>query len=350
MPGGNMVADLAIKMNGLSVPLAVYADVRSVTVHDDIDALSMFTIELNNWDPDTLQFSWSDSRLFAVGGDVQISLGYMDEVHPVMSGEIVSLEPTFSSDRAPALTVRGYDHRHRLGRGRKTRSFSKMKDSAIAQQVATGAGLIAKVTDTKVALEHVSQANQSDLEFLRTRARLIGYEVFVRDKTLFFRPPQHTARPAHQLQVGSDLAEFAPRLSTLGQVGSTSARGWDVKKKQAVVSKATSMADPPMGTTAGPRNSDKAFGKSERVTVDTPLDTSARGDQLARGSYLPMALSYIEGEAEGPGVADLQAGTVVQIGGAGKTFSGSYYVTSVVHTFDSGRGYRTAFYVRRNAA
>ena len=91
------------------------------------------------------QVSWSDSSLFAIGNEVEIWLGYVGDLHKVMLAEITSLEPVFTADQPPPLTVRGYDHRHRLARGRKTRTFAKMKDSAIASQIAREAGLRAQV-------------------------------------------------------------------------------------------------------------------------------------------------------------------------------------------------------------
>jgi Bacteriophage probable baseplate hub protein len=174
MPSSD-VADASIRVNTTPLPLAAWSDIRSVTVQEDLDAMSMFSIELYNWDDQLLRYPWSDSPLFAVGNQLQISLGYVDNVRPVMLGEITSLEPRFAGEELPMLTVRGYDHRHLLARGRKTRAFKQMSDSAIASQVAREAGLRANVTNTGAALAHVLQSNQSDWDFLQQRARLLGY-------------------------------------------------------------------------------------------------------------------------------------------------------------------------------
>ena len=50
------------------------------------------------------------------------------------------------------------------------------------------------------------------------------------------------------------------------------------------------------------------------------------------------------------GQPELQADTVVAITGAGQTFSGRYYVTSVTHTVTLDQGYQTFFTVQRSAA
>lgn len=348
-----MVPDLDIKVNGARLPTAAENDIQSVTVVEDLNALSMFTLVLYNWDQEKLAVSWSDAKLFAIGADMRISLGTVDDLHPVMTGEITSLEPAFTADEPPTLTVRGYDHRHRLARGQKTQTFAKMKDSAIASQVARAAGLRAQVEDTKINLEYVVQHNQTDLEFLRKRARLNGYEVYVRDKVLYFQSPQHARPPAATLRIGEDVTEFTPRLQTLAQVGELSVRGWDVTAKQALVGRAGAGTESTLmgGKSSGPARAKRAFGKADAVSVDVPVPTKAQADGMARQLFDERALNFIQGEVEcATGHPELHAGTVVGIQGAGTTFSGAYYITSVTHSMTNGEGYRTRLEVRRNAS
>jgi phage protein D len=342
--------DFNIRIIGADLPYAARTDIRSVTVQEDLDALSMFTLELYNWDDEQLRVSWSDSPLFSVGKEVEIWLGYLGDLHKVMLAEITSLEPTFSADQPPTLIVRGYDYRHRLARGRKTRTFTKMKDSAIASQVALEAGLRAQTQDTKVSLPHVVQSNQTDLEFLRKRARLIGYEVYVREKVLYFQPPQTTESAAIELSIGGDLIEFAPRLSALGQVSEVAVRGWDVKHKQEIVGKVgAGDGHAMMGASFGPNTAQRAFGRASVSSVRQPVQSRAEADQIALGRYNDMAMTFIQGDATCEGRPQLRAGAVVDIAGAGKTFSGPYYITSVTHTLTQEAGYQTQLTVQRNA-
>jgi len=341
--------DLSVRVNGSSLPAAAQADLRSVTVQEDLQALSMFTLELHNWDDELLQVSWSDSPLFAVGNEVEIWLGYVGDLHKVMLAEITSLEPAFTAGQTPLLMVRGYDHRHRLARGRKTRTFVQMKDSAIASQIAREAGLRAQVDDTKLTQRYVIQSNQSDWAFLQRRAGLLGYEIFVREKVLYFRWPKSAAQPADKLSLGADITEFSPRLSSLAQASDVAVRGWDVKEKKAV--NGTARAAPALGgPPSGPATVRRAFGAASMVVVGQPAHTLGEASPIAQGWFNTMALSYVEGNAVAHGRPRLQAGTVVDISGAGQTFSGSYYVTSVTHTMTSEHGYQTSFTVQRNAA
>ena len=345
-----LVPDFQLRLNGAPCPLDAQADVASVVVEEGVDTLSTFEIQLYNWDPDRLRVSWSDSRQFAPGVEVEIALGYLDDVRPMMSGEITSLEPVFSADRPPMLTVRGYDHGHRLARGRKTHAYLQLTDTAIAQQIATRAGLrgtgIHRVSNVN---EYVLQGNQTDLEFLRRLARRNGFEVFVRDRGLHFRPPPVDGAPALTVDV-EELSEFSPRLNLFGQVPKSTVRGWDPQRMQTVIGSATVRQLTPMGLRTGGAQSQTLFGAVTDTVVDVPIAVQAEADALATGRIQVRTLSFVQGEAEGAGHPGLRAGVVVEITGAGTTFSGRYYIPSVTHSITPDQGYRTSFDVRRNAS
>ena len=342
MPRGSL-PDLSVRVNSAALPVAARADLRSVTVQEDLQVLSMFTLELHNWNDKLLRVSWSDSPLFAVGNQVEIWLGYVGDLHKVMLAEVTSLEPVFSAESPSVLMVRGYDYRQRLARGRKTRTFAQMKDSAIADQVAREAGLRSQVQDTKVTHGYVIQSNQSDWEFLLRRASLIGYEMYVRDKVLYFRPPQSAAQPARTLSLGQDITEFSPRLSSLTQDSEVAVRSWNVKEKKAVI------AAERAGRAVGRR--DRAPGvRNLQPDHYRPAGPGRRRSRpVAAGQFNAMSLAYVEGDVVAFGQPRLRAGTVVNITGAGRTFSCRYYVTSVTHTLTLEQGYQTSFTVQRNA-
>lgn len=344
------VPDFDVRINGTSLSEEAKADVIVLAVHEDVGAPGMFTMQLYNWDREKLQVKWVDDRTFAEGNEVQVQMGYLDGLETLLVGEVTGLEPAFSADDF-TLTVRGYDLRHRLLRGRKTRSFVQMKDSDIARQIAIDAGLRAQAQDSKVKLDYVLQHNQTDMEFLQARARRIGYEVVVEDKTLHFRLPQTARKEVLTLSLEEQIVEFYPRLTTMTQVGQIEAHGWIPKEKKAVVGQAgvgketTKMG----GRISGPQSAKQAFGSASSGSVRSPVFSQAEADQMALGRFNDMALAYINGEGVCLGLTALRAGVVIKIEGLGKRFSGLYYVTSATHTVSPKRGYRTAFTVRRNA-
>lgn len=351
MRAENLVPVFRVKINGSDIPPRAAADLVTATVHEDVDAPGMFTLQLINYDMARLEVTWSDDKLFNEGNAVEIQMGYVDNLTTIFEGDITGLEHEFSSDEVPKLTVRGYDRRYRLLRGRKIRSYTQMKDSDIARKIAGELGLIAKVEDSRVKLDYVLQHNQSDMDFLQERARRIAYEVVVEDKTLHFRPRQNAAKNALTLR-SLDLIEFYLRSTVLNQLSQVEVRGWDLKEKSAIIGKADKgeIATTMDGSTTGPAAADRAFGKAVSASVDRPVFSQAEADQIALGGINEMALAYITGEGVSIGRTDLRAGTVIRIEGLGKRNSGLYYVTSTTHTYTPARGYRTRFSVRRNAA
>jgi len=347
-----LVPDFAVSVDGAPLPHEARGDVLSIHVEQRLDTLSMFTITMDNWDAEQQRITWSDSGTFSPGAEVAISLGWLNQIAPVMIGEVTGIEPRFAGDAPPRVTIRGYDLGHRLTHTWRTLAFATMKESDIVRKVATGAGLRAEVEDSKVVLAHVMQSNQTDLDFLRSRARAYGWEVFVRDKTLHFRPPATTGPPAQVLSVGAEIAEFSPRLSAMGQVAGVTTRGWDLKTKQEISSTASSgQVAPPTGAkSSGPATAKRSFGAGNLVSTDAAPTVTGQAESMSRGRLIRSALGFVRGDASGAGLPRLLAGTVVRIAGAGTRFSGAYYVTAVTHSLDAETGFRTSFEVRRSGA
>jgi uncharacterized protein len=353
MPGSpGSVEDVAVLVNGVPLSSDAILHLVEVTVDEDVSVPSLFILRIAEADDLRRSFRWvDDESLFAIGNTVEVGFPHAGGVAKVINGEITALEPEFAAGGRPSLTVRGYDRRHRLQRGRKTRTFVQRKDSDIARQIASEAGLTAQVTDSGVVLDYVLQNNRTDLELLQERAAQIGWEIVVENKTLFFRPAGNAASEALSLTLYQDLSEFSPRLSTAGQVGKVTVRGWDVKNKQTI----ESTANHPVSLMGGRQRRQSgadlvgAFGAAALVAVERPVASQAEADQIARGLFNRMALELITGEGACDGRADLRAGKVIGLCGLGKRFSGSYYVTRAIHRYSADHGYETRFQVRRTA-
>ncbi len=352
-PDNPLVADFDVIINGAPLPVEAAAYVAGVSVDESIDLPSMFTLEMIGSDAQEQTIPWiDDQKLFAIGNVIEIKLGYVDDLETLLIGEITALEPEFVFNRLPGLTVRGYDRRHRLQRGRKTRTFVQQKDSDIAAQIASEAGLTAQAEDSGTVHDYVLQANQTDLEFLHERASRIQYEVIVEDKTLSFRPVANAQGEVLTLTMDDDLLEFYPRLSSLGQVSEVTVRSWSSKDKKELISQAK--AGDEVSTMGGQQSGaalvEGAFGAAIEQWSTYPVATQAEADQMARARLNDRVLELISGEGACWGRTDVRSGKVIKIDGLGQRFSGQYYVTGVIHRYSSQGGYETHFTVRRNAS
>jgi len=345
-----LAPEFRIEIDGTEVPEKFRADLVSVRVLEDVHATGMFSFTLSCWDNAQMKVKWIDDELLNEGKTVTIYMGYRDQIKKLFTGEINGLEPDFNTEEAPALTVRGYDRAHRLMRQKKTKSYLQMKDADIAWQIASEVALTPEVEDTKVTLEYVLQHNQTDLEFLQARAARIGYEVFVVDTKLYFRPRRTGGDSDVTLRREIELLEFYPRSTTLNQVQEVAVQAWNPKQKKEILGKCTpGGVKNTMGSSNGPSIAEQRFEGSTTTAVRLPVLSQQEADELASGMLNELALAYITGEGVCIGSNDLRPGKLVTIEGIGRRFSGSYYVTSAEHSYLPHRGYRTAFTVRRNA-
>jgi phage protein D len=269
----------------------------------------------------------------------------------LIAGEVTGLEADFDASGSH-LIVRGYDHSHRLHRGRRTETYRNVTDSDVARTVAQRAGLeLGRISETATVHRHVSQANISDWELLSTRAKEIGCEFGVVDGKFEFRKPADAGEAPEagdlasedplQLVLGADLESFGARVTSAGQVKEVMVRGWDPSRKEAVVGTAparTVSASLPLE----PADLASRFGDPRHVAVDRPLSSQEEVDESAKAIGEQIASSFAEAEGIARGNPKLSAGASISVGLTGAPFEGLYTITSSRHVFDTD-GYKTHF-------
>src|SRR5262245_36597031 len=130
-----LAPEFRLRIGGRSLPASAAADLICVTVEEDVQVPGMFTCQFVNWDMNKRQVTWSDDESVGLGNEIAVEMGYTNALETLITGDVTSIEPDFVNDRAPTVTIRGYDRRHKLMRGRKTRSFTARKDSDIASAI-----------------------------------------------------------------------------------------------------------------------------------------------------------------------------------------------------------------------
>jgi phage protein D len=341
-----------ILINDVEIPPELKADVLDIKVCHYIEGPDTFDIAVNMLNSHEPELKWVDHDYFTPGNKIEIKLGYVDEYESIFSGEITALHPRYFSDDAPRMSVQGYDRLHRFRRGKKTRSFLQMKDSQIAEQVASEVGLTPEVEDTEIVHNYVVQNNLSDIDFLLERARRIRYEVIVEDRTLKFRKAANHLGNTVALEYMRDLKHFFPRLSTLRQVSEVKVRGWNPASKEAIlgVARAGDETTRMEGSDTGSAIAESAFGKTTASIVNIPVDSQAEAEQIAKAKFNDMNIELICGDGEAVGNTAIRAGATIKIIGLGDRFSGLYYIKSSEHVLGPQVGYITKFNAVRNAS
>jgi phage protein D len=323
---------------------------EQVVVDQQLHLPDMFVIRLRDGAHDILKKNGIE-----IGSKISIATAALGEQvsQPLMTGEVTALEAEYDHAGSHAI-ARGYDPTHRLQRGRGTRTYKNCKDSDVARKVATECGLdIGTIDESSTVHDHVSQVNLSHWDFLKARAREIGFEISVADGKFNFKRPKPSSQAPKagklsstdplQLVLGQDLLEFSPRVTSAEQVDEVRVRGWDPRAKAAVVGTARA------GTVSaklsvGPGDLAGKFKAQPHVTVDRPLSSQSEVDATAKAIAEQIGSAFAEAEGMARGNPRLKAGVAVSVGLVAESFVGRYTLTRTRHVFDE-LGYRTRFTV-----
>lgn len=335
--------DFLIKIQGLTLESDVTRAVIDLTYDNDLDTADIFTLRLNNAD---LRFT--DSALFNVGKAVEIHMGYVGNLHPMMLGEISAVNPSFPQGGAPTLTITGYDKSHRLRQNRPARfAFRYMNDSAIAAQIAAENLLIPVVDPAPMPIRESVQQTGSDWALLKELADRNFFHVYVYWDKLYVRLPRPQTEMV-TLKWGKNLSSFSSRLSTSGQFGIQEVRGYDYKLAQKIVTILPAIA---LGTDLddiierlGSSFIDQLVNFGKYVIRDQPVENYLDATVLAKSILMQLLQGLYEGSGNCIGIPELRAGDMVEIRGVGKRFSGKYTLSKVTHTINES-GYQTRFEV-----
>ena len=331
-----------IKINGYAVDTSSEGYVEEVVVDDDLNLPATFTLTLRS----------VDDSPYHIGHSVEISPQSPLIQKPLVKGEITTITGDYDSS-GRRLHIRGYDVSHRLHRGRQTRTFANVTDSDICRRIASDAGIeIGKIDPTDTTHDHVSQANQSNWDFLKAIAKAIGYVVSVDDGKLNFQKPTDSSDAPdegslletvqYKLVYGQDLIEYRPRLSSAEQVGQVEVRGWDRENKRELVGQAQAATTAVQISNVTPGSVAQPFGSPTFVHADHPGETSDEIDAAAKALAEHISSSFAEAEGMAVGNGDLRAGTAVNISGVANDFCGRFVLTHTRHVFNV-HGYRTHF-------
>ncbi|HSM23283.1 MAG TPA: VgrG-related protein [Anaerolineaceae bacterium] len=345
-----MTEKIIITIDGIK-QTTLLDDLLEVVVDTSLTMPSMFSLLIHDdEDNKTSKMKYIDSDTFKIGSMVKISIS-TDELpfesgvvkEELITGEITAIEPIFSAGGPIMLKIRGYDKSHRLTRGKKSRTFLKKKDSDIMSQIAGEAGLSYSGDATTIVYDYLMQHNQTDWDFLLSRSRRIGYQLFFHNGKLNFLKigSEVSGSKPGKLTWGLNLRKFEPRVSVVGQVSGTTVTGWDIKTKKEISGQEKSVVNvvPKIGlnVTSGGDYAKKSFGEAVDYADNILATTADMAKGVATGAKILAESTFIQAQGECAfGDPRLIAGKMIEVDGIGTRFSGKYHVTEAQHEFSAG--------------
>ena len=354
VPPGIVAAEAALTVEGEAQP-RLSAALLALTVTETTEGLYRCEARFGNWGdrgqgPDYLYF---DRTLLDFGKTLTVSLGAGLEDATVFTGRISALEGQYPAGEPPQIVVLLEDAAQGLRQTRRTRTFEHLSDRAVFEKIAQDHGLRADIDLEAPTCPVIAQLNQSDLAFLRDRARRLGAEIWVDGTTLHVQGRRQRQQRNDQLTLvfNRGLLEFSVIADTANQATQVVVSGWDVQAKRRLEHTAT---DRTLGSELGQDTSAagivrQAFGERiDRMVQHMPL-TSAETQAIAEASFRAQARRFVVGTGKARGDARLRVGRAIALMGLGPLFSGTYYLSEVHHCFSRrpGGGYTTDFVVER---
>jgi phage protein D len=349
-----------IVVQGTELLHGASVDVLSVSVTDSFDRADSFNFTMRERHPEHgrlfaggAELQWLDSDVFQEGNEVEIHLGYAGDLHLMLRGEITAVTPSFPESGQPTLRVEGFSLYHALQRQRRREPFESATDSGIAREIAGAMGLTAEVDETEAEHPLFSPKGANYAQILQERASRIGYEVTIKDRTLYFQQPCYLSNPspALTLEWGRNLRSFNPRLSTHNMVTQVTVRASQTsqgRSKEPLVGEARAGDERvKMGSETGNQIAQRVFGENSVLIEDHSVASAQEANEIALAQLEARALGFITGTGASIGDPQLRARTVIELIGLGRGFSGRYYVTSTTHSVNTS-GYQTNFEVKRN--
>lgn len=316
-------------------------------VAEDVTGLYRCEARFGNWGEvnGSAGFLYFDRAVLDFGKPFVVKLGDA----PIFDGRIMGLEAEFPDGRGAELTVLAEDRLQDLRMTRRTRTFTDLDDAGVIRQIATDHGLTANVNLQGPTHKVLAQVNQSDLAFVRERARSVGAEVWVDGKTLHVKPRASRSGAPLRMTHGKELREITVLSDLAQQRTAVTVTGWDVAGKQAVKHDATDQVvqgELDQGTSGARLLKDKIGERKDTFAHMVPM-TSREAQDRAEAAFRAQARRFLTARGVAEPNGKLRVGTHVDLQGLGPMFSGKYYLAEVAHVFDGKKGIRTEFRAER---
>jgi phage protein D len=320
-------------------------------VEENVEGLYHAELTLANFDKagSGFGFVYFDRTVLDFGKPITIQMGTGAASATIFTGTITALEGRFPHVRPPEILIKAEDRLQDLRMTRRTRTFENVSDADLFQQIASQQGLQANIDASGPTYPVLAQVNQSDLAFMRERARAVDAELWVQDTQLSVVSRSKRQTNAFTLTYGQGLFEFSCMADLVDQATGFTVSGWDVTEKQTLSYNATSsaLAGELNGDLGGSAVLQQALGQRNQQVVHQMPFTAQETQALAEAYYRRWARRFVTGSGIADGDGRIQAGTNLTLNGLGPLFEGNFYVTAARHLFDPKAGYRTWFAVER---
>lgn len=338
--------------NGISAKdLGIDRNIYSVVLSERDDGTSSIKMEFSMSGLDIL-----DDINFKEGTKISISIGNITTgAFSKRNFILTKVMSSFPSITRSKIILMGIDSLVKLSVDEEREYFRNIKDSDVAAEIAKKHGLKFDVEDTITLYPQITQANETDIQFLRRRAMLYGYQVFVLDNTLHFHSPRikkidgtlsykrvgnileflSIQEIAHRTSFDIRSSVFDPESGEI--INTNSVIGSDFVSEEEITPRninrfrdATEISNTPVKYIIG---SGIEYTGDELRTITESISRASRFSIMLDGRA--RAAEFI------------RPNTLINFDSIGK-YSGLYFIKEATHTISTSKGYIVDFKARKS--
>ena len=258
------------------------------------------------------------------GKQLTVSLGPDGHQRKVFDGAISAIEAVFADGQSPLAVIFAEDALMKLRMTRRLRTYTNVTDADLASSVADDHGLRAEVDVDGPRYDVVQQLNQSDLAFLRERARLVQAELWADGRTLHMA--SRPKRPGTELTLVQPNQLLSVRLCAdlAHQRSEVVVTGYDASAADVIDERAQSDAIEAeiSGGRTGPQVVEKALGATTTLRVREAALTGQEAQAWARAEMLRRARRFVSVTGTTRGTPDMMVGSRLTLQQVGAPFEG----------------------------
>lgn len=289
---------------------------------------------------------------------VKVNVG-SGSAEPLIDAYVIETNADFSNQPGRSLLrVVAMDPTVLMNLEEKVRPWPNMADSDIASSIFGEYAFTAQVEQTQPSrqeVDHTTIQRGTDIQFLRQLASRNGYECYVETNPQGGQPAAHFHKPRLEQSAqgvlsvnmgqATNVNKFKARYDMLRPT-TAQVTGLDVETRSDQPAQVESLSQRGLG------NAPALNGDRRRKVLLSQTGLAQTGElQALAQAVVDRSAWAITAEGELNTVAYggvLRAKRPVEVRGAGRQFSGTYYVERVLHTL-RGDGYTQRFTLSRNA-
>ncbi|UFH59981.1 phage late control D family protein [Sulfurovum mangrovi] len=327
----------------------------SVEIDKTLDGADTCTFSIS--DAIDLEFKPKKADLFELGDTIEVHIGYADshqeksDLSILFQGVITNINWNFSEGEYLDISVEAKDYSFLMMKHAYKKVIRDTTASEIVKKIVSEVygNLFAedkrKIVSTEVMYDQIENQKENDYLFIQTLAQQYGYEFFVDNDLLYFRPVPKKQSSTLTLRYGQEILGFKPELNMEKEVSKVKVVGLELSgSKEPIVGEAVADEATFSDTKEGIKALLKKLNRIE-YEVREPVKSKEEATKRAEAIMQNFSLNSFKAEIRSVGIPDLKPGITISLLGLGKKFSCDYYIEKSVHSF-SESGYETVLQVR----